>query len=115
MTGDRSDPYAVLGLSARATQEEIRRAYRRLVRQHHPDTRSHDVPSDDAASGITLQRVISAYAVLGDPARRARYDHLTAPHRASTPIRTHPALRSPPAPLHQPPIQAGPVRWHRSR
>lgn len=115
MTGDRSDLYAVLGLTSRATQEEIRRAYRTVMRQNHPDTRPLGDPSDNAAANITLQQAIAAYTVLADPASRARYDHHTTPHRTSIPIRIRTVLRRPPRLTDQPPIQAGPVRWHRSR
>ena len=114
MTGDRTDLYAVLGLTSRATQEELARAYRTLLRQNHPDTRPMGNPSDDAASNLALQEAMSAYSVLGDPARRARYDqHIL--RRTSTSIRVHPAFRVPSAFPELPPIQAGPVRWHGSR
>lgn len=114
MTGDRSDLYAVLGLTSQATEEQIRRAYRTLMRQHHPDTRVMGA-SDDASSNTTLQQAISAYTVLGDPARRARYDHRTTPDRSSTPTRIPTVLPFPRGHLARPPILAGPVRWHRSR
>jgi curved DNA-binding protein CbpA len=66
------DPYAVLGLPPTATPDEIRRAYRRQVRAHHPDTRTTPqfLPSGDEH----LRRVLAAYALLRDPERRARYD-----------------------------------------
>lgn len=114
MTGDRSDLYAVLGLTSQATEEQIRRAYRTLMRQHHPDTRVMGA-SDDASSNTTLQQAISAYTVLGDPARRARYDHRTTLDRSSTPTRIPTVLPFPWGHLARPPILAGPVRWHRSR
>ena len=114
MTGDRSDLYAVLGLTSQATEEEIRRASRTLMRQHHPDTRAPGA-SDDASSNTRLQQAISAYTVLGDPARRARYDHRTTPDRTSNPTRIPTVLRFPQGLRAQPPILAGPVRWHRSR
>ena len=112
MPADRTDPYAVLGLTPQATQEQIQRAYRTLMRRHHPDTRPLGDPADNAASTTTLQQVIAAYAILGDPARRARYDHRTTAHPTSTPTRTRPVLRFPQSTADQPPIQAGPVRWH---
>jgi curved DNA-binding protein CbpA len=74
---ERTDPYAVLGLTPQATLEEIRRAYRALLRQNHPDSRQPSNPAGNAASNSTLQEVIAAYAILGDPARRASYDHHT--------------------------------------
>ena len=135
MTLKRTDPYAVLGLNPQATQEEIRRAYRALMRQNHPDTRvrggdptDHDPtgndptgndPTDNAASDATLQQVIAAYAILGDPASRAEYDHRTsAQHPRAAPWGDPgrwggPGMRSSSGAPDQPPIQAGPVRWHR--
>lgn len=113
MTGDRSDLYAALGLSSTATHEQIRRAYLTLMRRNHPDTRPQGDPSDDIASNVTLQQAISAYAVLGDPARRDRYDRRTSPHRTSTPIRVRVEGHFARDDAAQPPIQAGPLRWHR--
>lgn len=62
------DHYATLGVDADATPAEIRAAFRRLVRQRHPDTSWG--ASDDAAA----RDVIAAYRVVGDPEARARYD-----------------------------------------
>jgi curved DNA-binding protein CbpA len=99
MSEERGNLYAVLGLRVGATQDQIRHAYRDLVRRHHPDTRARHDPADPAAvSDDLLRQVFAAYAVLGDPARRARYDEQTRPRS--------------PRPVDQPPIQAGPVRWH---
>ena len=115
MTADRNDLYADLGLTSRATQEQIRRAYRTLVRHNHPDTRPFGEPADSAVSDTTLQQVISAYSILGDPARRALYDHRITSTRAATPIRIRTAPRFQQASPDRPPILAGPVRWHSSR
>ena len=115
MTGDGSDLYAVLGITSQATQEEIRRAYRNLLRHNHPDTRLPGGPSDDTTSSNTLQQALLAYTVLGDPTRRAEYDHRTTRHRTGTPIVVRTVSRPPPGPREQAPIQAGPVRWHRSQ
>ncbi|WP_270889045.1 J domain-containing protein [Pedococcus sp. 5OH_020] len=115
MTVDRSDPYAVLGLSPHATQEQIRHAYRTLMRQHHPDTRTAVAPADaaTAAANTTLQRAIAAYATLGDPARRAEYDQRVTQGARSTPTRVGAGVRYPGNPPNQPHIVVGPVRWHR--
>jgi len=61
-------PYTVLGVSRTASQSEIRIAYLHLLQIHHPD---HS--SDPRASSMTAE-IVSAYAVLGDPAKRASYD-----------------------------------------
>jgi curved DNA-binding protein CbpA len=67
------DYYRVLGVSQDASASEIRRAYRRLARQHHPDRN----PKPDGPE--RFRTLAEAYAVLNDPARRARYDHTIRP------------------------------------
>jgi hypothetical protein len=62
--------YEVLGLSMHATQEAIRRRYRELVRQYHPDVN----PSPQAQERFL--RIQEAYQVLSDPERRRHYDAL---------------------------------------
>ncbi len=62
------DYYEILGVPRNATEEEIKRAYRRLARQLHPDT-SGDVESEARFKEVTL-----AYETLRDPERRRRYD-----------------------------------------
>ena len=113
MTVDRTAPYGALGLTPNATQGQIRRAYRALLRQNHPDTRPLGDPAASAASDRTLQQVIAAYAILSDPARQAGHDH-TGPPETSTPTRIRPGTPFPRNAPDQPPIQAGPVRWHGS-
>lgn len=115
MRVDRTDPYAVLGLGPKATQEQIRRAYRALVRENHPDIRRSGDRDDNAASTTTLLQVRAAYAILGDPARRAEYDHRNTAQRTRSETRVRPsAMPFPGNGPDQPPIQAGPVRWHGS-
>jgi DnaJ-class molecular chaperone len=60
-----TDHYSTLGLSRTATADDIKRAYRRLASQHHPDK------GGDTAK---FQEIQAAYDVLGDPAKRAQYD-----------------------------------------
>lgn len=62
------DYYAVLGVSKNATAEEIQSAYRRLARQYHPDVNK----AKDAEE--KFKRLGEAFEVLGDPAKRRRYD-----------------------------------------
>lgn len=63
------DLYGVLGLSSRATQADIRRAFRALARRYHPD-----VNGGDPTAERVFKRIVRAYEVLGDPTRRASYD-----------------------------------------
>jgi DnaJ-like protein len=62
--GERSH-YDVLGVEARATPDELRAAYRRAARDHHPDA---------GGNAQRMSEVNAAWYVLGDPARRAAYD-----------------------------------------
>lgn len=63
------DLYAVLGVPRDSTDDTLRRAYRRLARQHHPDTNS-GCPRAERR----FKEVGAAYAVLSNQSRRARYD-----------------------------------------
>jgi len=65
------DYYATLGVSRDATADEIKRAYRRLARELHPDAN----PDDPRAEG-RFKEVGEAYAVVGDAERRREYDEL---------------------------------------
>jgi curved DNA-binding protein CbpA len=65
--------YAILGLTPSATLAEIKRAYRRLARQHHPDTNANP----DVAK--RFRQITEAYEVLSDPARRKAYDQTRPP------------------------------------
>lgn len=80
------DYYRVLGVSQDASTSEIRRAYRRLARQHHPDRN----PSPDGAE--RFRTLVEAYAVLNDPARRAHYDHARQPPARRDPPPATPAV-----------------------
>lgn len=63
------DLYAVLGLSKGASAEEVRKAYRRLARKHHPDLNPGDAAAEELFKDVTF-----AHDVLSDPSKRARYD-----------------------------------------
>jgi DnaJ-class molecular chaperone len=61
------DPYKVLGVDADATEEEIRRAHRKLVKKLHPDAGSGSSEAD-------FRDVQEAYGTLSDPEKRDTYD-----------------------------------------
>jgi len=63
------DLYGTLGVSKTASQEEIKKAYRKLARQHHPDANP-----GDAAAEERFKEVQQAYDVLSDPEKRKQYD-----------------------------------------
>jgi DnaJ family protein C protein 7 len=68
------DHYAVLGVSTTATSEEIKKAYRKCALKHHPDKAPRaSIPARSAAEAL-FKHVAHAYAVLGDPGSRRKYD-----------------------------------------
>ena len=64
------DYYGILGVARTATDEDIRRAYRRLARKYHPDV------SKETDAEARMREINEAHAVLGDPEKRAAYDRL---------------------------------------
>jgi DnaJ-class molecular chaperone len=67
------DYYATLGVTKASTEKEIKQAFRKLARKHHPDVN----PGDKQAE-LRFKEINEAYEVLGDPAKRKKYDELGA-------------------------------------
>ena len=65
------DFYAVLGVSASATQDEIKKQYRKLAARYHPDKNPNDAKAADR-----FKEISEAYQVLGDAERRKQYDQM---------------------------------------
>lgn len=78
------DYYAIMGVARDATQEEIKRAYRKLARRYHPDV------STEADAEVRFKELGEAYEVLKDPEKRAAYDQLGTGWKAGQDFRPPP-------------------------
>src|SRR3954464_10307822 len=65
------DYYAVLGVPASASQDEIKKQYRKLASKHHPDKNQNDPKAAER-----FKEISEAYQVLGDVAKRKQYDQM---------------------------------------
>src|ERR1700732_3950199 len=70
----RSDYYKTLGVDKKASADEIKKAYRKLARQYHPDRNP-----DDKGAESRFKDISQAYDVLGDPDKRKQYDSGSGP------------------------------------
>ena len=71
MATQARDFYQVLGVGEKATQDEIKKAYRKLAKQHHPDANP-----DDPRAAERFKEIGEAYAVLSDSEKRKQYDQM---------------------------------------
>lgn len=73
MPAQFKDYYTTLGVSRDASEDEIKKAFRKLARQYHPDT-----ATDKKSAEEKFKEINEAYEVLGDPEKRKKYDQLGA-------------------------------------
>jgi DnaJ domain. len=78
------DYYKIMGLSRNSTQDEVKRAYRKLARKYHPDV------SKEKDAEAKFKELGEAYEVLQDPEKRAAYDKLGTNWKAGEDFRPPP-------------------------
>lgn len=106
------DYYAILRVDPAATQQEVARAYRALMRTHHPDVDGVN-PARREGQDAELLLIMQAFSVLRDPAQRAAYDRARTRGKHQGPAATDIPVRKThtrAAPTGQT-IRITPVRW----
>ena len=68
--GEKREYYTILGVDREATKDDIKRAYRRLAKKHHPDLNKGNPKEAEEK----FKEVSEAYEVLSDPQKRVNYD-----------------------------------------
>ena len=71
MAAPGKDFYQALGVPEKASQDEIKKAYRKLAKKHHPDANP-----GDASAAERFKEIGEAYSVLSDPEKRKQYDQM---------------------------------------
>src|SRR5688572_32363151 len=71
MATHAKDYYTVLGVAEKASQDDVKKAYRKLAKQHHPDANP-----DDPRAAERFKEIGEAYSVLSDPEKRKQYDEM---------------------------------------
>jgi DnaJ-class molecular chaperone len=99
--------YAALQVAPDATQQEISRAFRALMRQRHPDV-------GNPAGGDEVRSILEAFAVLREPGSRAAYDRGQGPaDRPDSPADGPRDIPVRHTRHREPPLRVTPVRWER--
>src|SRR5581483_522159 len=99
MAPQTKDFYAVLGVPASASQDEIKKQYRKLAKRNHPDTNPNDPKAAER-----FKEISEAYTVLGDAEKRKQYDEM---RRLGAFSSSNPRPRPGPGPGYPPPGAGG--------
>ncbi len=110
-TTPKRDPYDILGIPKNATDDDVKKAYRRLAAKHHPDR--HKGP-EQAAAAVKFKEAKEAYEVLSEPGHRTTYDTYGGfdldPTKPAGTARPPGFQQSPPPPPPRPPPSSGNFR-----